>query len=105
MTAGCSAPTIRYTSWDGEEPGLLGSTEWAEAHGDELRRKGVIYINSDTNGRGSLGVQGSHDWQHLVASVAADVTDPETGASAAARARAKIMAEGYEGGLTRDDPA
>ena len=30
--------TIIYASWDGEEPGLLGSTEWAEAHADELAR-------------------------------------------------------------------
>ena len=47
--------TIVYASWDGEEPGLLGSTEWAEAHADELERKAVIYINTDGNGRGFLG--------------------------------------------------
>src|SRR6202000_2972522 len=35
--------TIVYASWDGEDPGLLGSTEWAEAHADELQRKAVIY--------------------------------------------------------------
>jgi len=43
--------TIIYCAWDGEEPGLLGSTEWAEAHYDELRAHGVAYINSDSNGR------------------------------------------------------
>ena len=96
--------TIVYASWDGEEPGLLGSTEWAEAHADEIRRKGLIYINSDTNGRGSLDAAGSHDWQHLVNSVAADVIDPETGASAAARARAKLLERAYQGRLARDDP-
>src|SRR5579872_373677 len=46
--------TIIYCAWDGEEPGLLGSTEWAEAHADELRAHGVVYINSDSNGRGYL---------------------------------------------------
>src|SRR6266403_1909955 len=52
--------TIIYCAWDGEEPGLLGSTEWAEAHYDELRAHGVAYINSDSNGRGYLEVEGSH---------------------------------------------
>src|SRR5207247_650768 len=52
--------TIIYCAWDGEEPGLLGSTEWAEQHYDELRAHGVAYINSDGNGRGYLRVEGSH---------------------------------------------
>ncbi len=52
--------TLVYASWDGEEPGLLGSTEWVEAHADELKRKAVLYVNSDTNSRGFLGVEGSH---------------------------------------------
>src|SRR5207237_1395736 len=41
--------TIIYAAWDGEEEGLLGSTEWAETHADELRRNGLAYINSDSN--------------------------------------------------------
>ena len=52
--------TIVYAAWDGEEPGLLGSTEWAETHADELQQKAVVYINSDGNGRGFLGAGGSH---------------------------------------------
>src|SRR5207253_8336433 len=44
--------TIVYCAWDGEEEGLLGSTEWAEAHADELDRHAAVYINSDSNGRG-----------------------------------------------------
>jgi len=43
--------TIMYMSWDGEEPMLLGSTEWAEQHADELRQHAAVYINSDSNGR------------------------------------------------------
>ena len=73
--------TIVYTSWDGEEPMLLGSTEWAETHAAELKKKAFLYINSDTNGRGFLSVGGNHDFQHLVNEVAADVIDPETGVS------------------------
>ena len=51
--------TLVYASWDGEEPGLLGSTEWAETHAAELKAKAVLYVNSDTNARGFLGVSGS----------------------------------------------
>ncbi|MDN5864873.1 MAG: M28 family peptidase, partial [Gammaproteobacteria bacterium] len=42
--------TIVYMSWDGEEEGLLGSTEWVEGHAEQLLRGGAIYINSDSNG-------------------------------------------------------
>lgn len=62
--------TLIYASWDGEEPGLLGSTEWAEEHAAELRRKAVLYLNSDTNARGFLAPQGSHSLQHLLNDVA-----------------------------------
>jgi N-acetylated-alpha-linked acidic dipeptidase len=89
--------TIVYTSWDAEEPLLLGSTEWAEHHGDELRRKTVLYINTDSNGRGFLGAEGSHQYQHVVNQVAADVKDPQTGASVLDRARAKVRADAFEG--------
>ncbi len=77
--------TIIYASWDGEEPGLLGSTEWAEQHADELKAKAVLYVNSDTNGRGFLNIDGSYSVRKLVTGVAADIVDPETGASVLAR--------------------
>jgi len=51
----------------------------AETHEVELKQKGLVYINSDGNGRGFLNVEGSHSLQHLVNIVAADVKDPETG--------------------------
>ncbi len=82
--------TLVYTSWDAEEPMLVGSTEWAEEHANELKKKAVLYVNSDTNERGFLGVGGSHDFQHLVNEVAADVVDPETGVSIGQRLRAKM---------------
>ncbi|MEO5867861.1 MAG: transferrin receptor-like dimerization domain-containing protein [Sphingomonas sp.] len=88
--------TIVYASWDGEEPGLLGSTEWAEEHAAELKKKAWLYINTDGNGRGTLGAEGSHDFQHLVNAVAADVTDPETGATVAERLRAAIRVDAYD---------
>jgi N-acetylated-alpha-linked acidic dipeptidase len=73
--------TIIYCAWDGEEPALLGSTEWAETHRDELQQHGVVYINSDGNGKGYLNAGGSHSLEHFVNDVAKDISDPETGQS------------------------
>jgi N-acetylated-alpha-linked acidic dipeptidase len=70
--------TIVFAAWDGEEPGLLGSTEWAETHAAELSQKAVAYINSDSNGRGFLHAGGSHSLEMLVNQIARDVEDPET---------------------------
>ena len=69
--------TIVYCAWDGEEQGLLGSTEWAEAHADELKQKAVLYINTDSNGRGYLGASGSHSLEKYMNGVAQDIVDPE----------------------------
>ncbi len=70
--------TIVLCVWDGEEEGLLGSTEWAEDHAEELRRNAAVYINSDGNGRGYLNVEGSHTLENFINGVARDVEDPET---------------------------
>jgi N-acetylated-alpha-linked acidic dipeptidase len=69
--------TIIYCAWDGEEPMLLGSTEWAEYHANELKQHAAIYINTDGNGRGYLEAQGSHSLEKFVNGVAHDITDPE----------------------------
>ena len=86
--------TIVYAAWDGEEPGLLGSTEWAETHADELKRKAVIYINSDTNGRGILFASGSHTLESFVNTVARDIEDPETKLTAWKRSQARRINTG-----------
>lgn len=70
--------TIIYCFWDGEEPGLLGSTEWAETHADELKQHAVAYINSDGNGRGYFRAGGSHSLEDFVNGVMKDIQDPET---------------------------
>jgi N-acetylated-alpha-linked acidic dipeptidase len=70
--------TIVYCAWDGEEPGLLGSTEWVETHVDELKQRAVAYINSDSNSRGFLFAGGTQDLESFVSGVARDVQDPET---------------------------
>ena len=80
--------TIVYCAWDGEEPGLLGSTEWVETHADELSRNAAVYINSDGNGRGFFSAGGSHTLEKFVNQVARDVTDPEKHVSVAERSKA-----------------
>ena len=87
--------TLVYASWDAEEPGLLGSTEWAETHAEELQRKAVVYVNSDTNARGFLSAGGSGSLQRLVSEVAQSVIDPESNTSVDARLRARMMVRGF----------
>ncbi len=70
--------TVMVCLWDGEEPGLLGSTEFTEDYAKELSEKAVLYLNSDSNGRGFLQAGGSHILESLVNESAAEVQDPET---------------------------
>jgi N-acetylated-alpha-linked acidic dipeptidase len=79
--------TIIYCVWDGEEEGLLGSTEWGEEHADELRRHAAVYINSDSNGRGFLSAGGSHTLEKFMNGVERDIEDPETKLSVWKRAQ------------------
>jgi N-acetylated-alpha-linked acidic dipeptidase len=83
--------TMIYAVWDGEEPGLLGSTEWVETHAAELRQKAAVYVNSDSNDRGFLHVGGSHTLERFVNEIAREVEDPETGQSVAQRWRAERL--------------
>lgn len=85
--------TIVYAGWDAEEQGLIGSTEWVEAHADELRRHAVAYINTDANGRGYLGMGGSHGLQRFINDVARDIRDPETGLSVWKRHQLAALAQ------------
>lgn len=80
--------TIVFCGWDGEEPGLIGSTEWAEHHAAELQQKAVAYINSDGNGRGFFDAGGSHTLEKLVNESAKDVIDPQTGVNVLERRKA-----------------
>jgi N-acetylated-alpha-linked acidic dipeptidase len=86
--------TILYCAWDGEEPGLLGSTEWAEAHDQELQQKAVVYVNSDGNSRGFLNVAGSHTLERFMNDVSRDVIDPEKEISVSDRVRARRILNG-----------
>ena len=85
--------TIVYCAWDGEEPSLLGSTEWVEDHQEELKQKAVAYINSDGNGRGFIGASGSHTLETFFNEIANDVKDPQTGVTINERRYAKTIVD------------
>lgn len=106
--------TIIFAAWDGEEWGLLGSTEWAEKHADELSRSAVAYFGSDTNEKGWIGVAGSHSLEEFARQVARDIPDPKRGKSVLAAAlerretrrpqpRDTVTTDGH--GATRDGAA
>jgi N-acetylated-alpha-linked acidic dipeptidase len=89
--------TLVYGSWDGEEAGLLGSTEWVETHAAELAAKAVAYVNSDSNSAGFLGMGGSHSLQRMMNEIAATVRDPSMDASVLAKSRAREILAGRHG--------
>jgi N-acetylated-alpha-linked acidic dipeptidase len=68
--------TIVLALWDGEEFGLMGSTEWVEKHQAELERNGAVYINVDQTGRGLMGASGSHSLETFFTEVMRDITEP-----------------------------
>jgi len=83
--------TIIFCAWDGEEPSLLGSTEWVEDHQEELKQKVVAYINTDGNGRGFVGAGGSHILEPFFNEIIEQVIDPETGVSVRERKYAQTV--------------
>ena len=85
--------TIIYCAWDGEEPGLLGSTEWVEEHAAELQQHAVVYFNSDSNARGYLSMDGSPSLTHFLNGVARDVEDPEAHVSVLQRDKFRAISE------------
>lgn len=85
--------TIVYGAWDGEEPSLLGSTEWVEHHAEEIKNKVVLYINSDGNERGFVDVEGSQGLENFFNEISGDVTDPQTGVTVRERFVSKKIAD------------
>ena len=70
---------------------VLGSTEWAEYHADELKQHAALYVNSDGNARGYLFVEGSHSLEKFVNGVTHDITDPEKNISVWKRSQARRL--------------
>jgi N-acetylated-alpha-linked acidic dipeptidase len=95
--------TIVYCAWDGEEPALLGSTEWAEDHDSLLKQNAVLYINSDANGRGFLYAGGSQALEGWVDEVAKGITDPQTRVNVFERQKAVRIARASTPGMAREE--
>ena len=83
--------TIMYAAWDGEEPGLIGSTEWVEDNADALRKNAVAYINTDGSGRGFIGIGGSHVLEPFFNQIITEINDPFLDITLQDRARARLM--------------
>lgn len=89
--------TLIFAAWDGEEPGLIGSTEWVETHAEELKNHAAVYINTDGNGRGFFGASGSHTLEKFVNEAVHDVVDPQTHGTVFERWKAnRILNAGME---------
>ncbi|XP_063807477.1 N-acetylated-alpha-linked acidic dipeptidase 2-like isoform X2 [Pseudophryne corroboree] len=73
--------TIIFASWDAEEFGLLGSTEWAEENAKILHERGVAYINSDSSieGNYTLRVDCTPLLYQLVYNLTKEITSPDEG--------------------------
>ncbi len=88
--------TVIYAAWDAEEPGLIGSTEWAEDHADELREHAVAYLNSDGNSRGFINIGGSHVLERFFNQITEERNDPLSDVSLKQRSRAYLLLNGDE---------
>jgi N-acetylated-alpha-linked acidic dipeptidase len=74
--------TIVVCEWDGEEPGLLGSTEWVEANRAELQSKALVYMNMDVGVAGpNFGASATPSLKQFVRDAVRDVQDPRAGRS------------------------
>jgi N-acetylated-alpha-linked acidic dipeptidase len=97
--------TLILCSWDAEEYGLIGSTEWAEENADELQEKAVAYLNVDVAVSGpNFSASAVPSLWKLIRSVARDVKDPKTGKSVYQQwqDRARDQRPEAEQGLTQE---
>ena len=93
--------TLLFCAWDGEEPMLLGSTEWVEDHQEELKQKAVAYINTDGYARGFVNASGSHSLEPFFNEVIEQVKDPQTNVSIKDRKYAKTMVDADRAGRSK----
>ena len=72
--------TLFYASWDAEEYGLVGSTEWAEEHAKEIDQKAVLMLNVDSAVSGhELSASGVPSLRDLMLDAAESIVEPRTG--------------------------
>ncbi len=88
--------TVKYAAWDAEEPGLIGSTEWAEHHAADLKEHAVAYLNTDSSSRGFISMGGSHVLERYLNQIAEEVNDPVANVTIKARSRANRLVSGND---------
>ncbi|MBI1799300.1 MAG: M28 family metallopeptidase [Candidatus Eisenbacteria bacterium] len=87
--------TLMLCSWDGEEYGLLGSTEFAEEHAADLTANAVAYLNVDVAVAGhDFRVNGAQALADVIVGAMADVPDPSRAGSVFGVARDRAFADG-----------
>ncbi len=82
--------TIKFTAWDAEEPMLLGSTEWVEDHQEELKKKAIMYINTDMNQKGTFSGTGSPTVEKFISEILFEIPDPDIEVSLGERKLAEL---------------
>ena len=85
-----------YAAWDAEEPGLIGSTEWAEHHAADLKEHAVAYINTDGSDRGFINIGGSHVLERFFNQIIEEIDDPRSDITLKERRRAYELIYGDE---------
>ena len=86
--------TVIYAAWDAEEPGLIGSTEWAEHHAGDLKEHAVAYLNTDGSSRGFMNIGGSHTLERFLNQVTEELDDPLQDITLKERRRAALIVHG-----------
>ncbi len=71
--------TIVIAHWDGEEYGLIGSTEWVEQYKDDLKKNGVLYLNIDSGVSGeNFSASAVPSLDRFIQAVVKEFPDPNT---------------------------
>ncbi len=98
--------TIQLAFWDGEESGLIGSTEWGEAHADELRQHGLLYVNADAAVSGtSFGASGTPGVLGTLGAVLQQLPPPRATASTSGLAGPANLWEDWAARSGEEGPA
>jgi N-acetylated-alpha-linked acidic dipeptidase len=93
--------TLVFCSWDGEEVGLTGSTEWGEHFAEDLGAKAVAYLNVDSSASGpDFQPDAVGSLAPLVLDLARELQDPATGRPLVEALRASVSKARAEGGDT-----
>jgi len=96
--------TIAVASWDAEEWGLIGSTEWGEEFASELPGRVVVYLNRESYQDGPFSAGGSHALQPLVNEITRRIDAPRESGSVYDSWRDRAAASGRTGSSSLTAP-